>query len=116
MRPALGFQLKATINLGKSQDEFLSFPLKIRNYNLLRINTQTPRLLVVLDLPTDENRWVTITEDELVLRHRAYWLNLKGYEEKENESSVTVHIPKKNLFNVDNLHTLMKQSRGGRIE
>ncbi len=116
MRPALDLQLKATVNLGAPDDGYFHFPLKRRNYDLLRIETQTPRLLVVLDLPRDKERWVTITEDELVLRRRAYWLNLKGFEETDNRSSVTVRIPRSNLFDVENLHALMEQSREGRIQ
>lgn len=115
MRPAIELQLKVTVNLGDPYDGHFRFPLKRLNYDLLRIETQTPRLLVVLDLPKDERRWMTITLDELVLRRRAYWLNLKGYEETANRSSVTVRIPAENVFNVENLHVLMKQSRRGRI-
>lgn len=116
MRPSLELQLKATVNLGEARDGCFHFPLKIRNYDLLRIETQTPRLLVVLDLPKCEEQWVTITEDELVMRRRAYWLNLRGFGEKENRSSVTVKIPANNLFDVTNLQALMEQSREGRIQ
>ena len=116
MRPALDLQLKASVNLGEARDGCFHFPLKRRNYDLLRIETQTPRLLVVLDLPKDEEQWVTITEDELVMRRRAFWLNLKGFEETDNRSSVTVRIPVDNLFDVENLQALMKQSREGRIQ
>lgn len=116
MRPALELQLKATVNLIGSSDGYYRFPLKRRNYDLLRINTQTPRLLVVLDLPKDEHQWMTITTDELVLRHRAYWLNLKGWDEVVNKVSVTVRIPKQNIFNVENLQALMEQSRQGSIQ
>ena len=115
-RPALGLQLKATVKLAKSDDGNFRFPLKIRNYELLRIETQTPRLLVVLDLPQDECEWMTITKDDLVLRHRAYWLSLRGYEPKSNVSTVTVQIPQQNLFDVNNLRELMNQSRGGKIQ
>ena len=116
MRPALELQLKATVNLGEARDGYFHFPLKRRNYDLLSIETQTPRLLVVLDLPKDEEHWVTITEDELVMRRRAYWLNLRGSEETGNRSSVTVRIQVGNLFDVENLHALMEQSREGRIQ
>lgn len=116
MRPALDLQLKATINLGEARDGCFNFSLNRRNYDLLRIETQTPRLLVVLDLPKDEKQWVTITEDELVMRRRAYWLNLKGFEETANRSSVTVRIPVGNLFDVEKLNELMEQSREGRIK
>ena len=116
MGPALEIQLKATVNLAIQDDGHFHFPLKRRNYDLLRIETQTPRLLVVLDLPDDKERWVTITEEELVLRRRAYWLNLKGYVETENLSTVTVRIPTRNVFDVKNLHSLMEQSREGSIQ
>lgn len=115
MRPALDLQLKATVNLIDSNDGYYRFPLKRRNYDLLRMDTQTPRLLVVLDLPKDEHQWMTITEDELVLRHRAYWLNLKGWDETTNRTSVTVRIPERNIFDVEGLRALMEQSREGGI-
>ena len=115
MRPALDLQLKATVNLGQLHDGHFRFPLKRRNYDLLRGQTQTPRLLVVLDLPRDQREWLTITVDELVLRRCAYWLNLKGYEATENRWEVTVRIPSGNLFDVDGLRALMKKSRKGSI-
>ena len=116
MRPALELQLKATINLHDSGGEWISFPLRRRNYDLLRIATQTPRLLVVLDLPKDPDEWMTVSADELTIRHRAYWLNLLGQNETTNKTSVTVQIPKENRFDVDSLRALMEQSRSGRIQ
>ena len=115
MRPALDVQLKTTANLKRRGDGHVGYPLKCRNYDLLRIETQTPRLLVVLDLPNEEDRWMTVTEDELVLRHRAYWLSLQGYKETANKESITVPIPEGNLFDVEGLRCLMEQSREGRI-
>ncbi len=115
MRPALELQLKATVNLHDVGDDRVAFPLLRRNYDLLRIETQTPRLLVVLDLPKDPLRWATIADDELIIRRRAYWLNLLGRDETDNETSVTVRIPKQNRFDVDGLKALMEQSRTGRI-
>ena len=115
MRPALDLQLKATVNLGEPQSGFYSFPLRVHNYDSLRIETQTPRLLVVLDLPEGEDQWLTITATELTMRRRAYWLNLRGYEESANTASVTVRIPVQNVFDVENLHSLMEQSRQGGI-
>ena len=115
MRPALDLQLKATINLREASDGFLRFPLKQRNYDLLRIDTQTPRLLVLLDLPTEWDHWMTITEQELILRRCAFWLSLAGCEEKPNRSSITVQIPPENRFDVNTLRALMELSRRGKI-
>lgn len=115
MRPAIELQLKATVHLAASDDGHFRFPLKRRNYDLLCIETQTPRLLVVLDLPGDERRWMTISEDELVLRRRAYWLNLRGMDETTNATSVTVRIPERNVFDPESLQALMVQSSEGSI-
>ena len=115
MRPAIDLQLKASVNLSDSGEGYYRFALKRRNYDLLREETQIPRVLVVLALPREEYRWITITADELILRRRAYWMNLKGVEETENRSTVTVRIPMTNVFNVDSLRSLMDQSRTGSI-
>lgn len=115
MRPAIDLQLKATMNLGSPRDGTFHFPLPARNHNLLCQATQTPRLLVVLDLPRDEDQWMTVTREELTLRRCAYWANLFGRDETPNVESVTIPIPERNLFDVDALRTLMEQSRSGRI-
>ena len=115
MRPAVDLQLKATVNLSESADGDCRFALKRRNYDLLREETLIPRLLVVLELPRDEERWITITAEELILRRRAYWLNLRGFEETESRATVTVRIPMTNVFDVDSLRSLMDQSRRGSI-
>lgn len=115
MRPALDLQLKATVNLGEARDGYYHYPLDAGNYKSLRIETMAPRLLVVLGLPYEEEQWLTITDESLVMRRCAYWLDLKGAEERENVSSVTVRIPVTNVFNVENLRSLMEQARKGSI-
>ena len=113
IRPALDLQLKATAALQRSQAGFVSFQLKIKNYNDLRIETRIPRLLVVLELPADESLWMTVTDEELVLRRRAYWLSLQqGFSERSGQQTVTVRIPEGNLLDVDVLRDLMEQSIG----
>lgn len=111
MLPALALQMKATINLRQDDAETFLFRLPIRNYNLLRKPSQTPQLLVVLDLPRDEQQWLAITEDELVIRNRAYWKDLRGYGETSHRERIPVGIPRANLFDVAGLRYLMEQSR-----
>jgi len=73
-------------------------------------------LVVVLELPEDESRWMTVSSEELVLRRRAYWLNLqRGFDEIAGKQTVTVQIPEQNLFNVESLCELMERSRIGDI-
>ena len=115
-RPAIDLQLKATTDLGEPHAGFLPFRLTIKNYRDLRAETQTPRLLVVLELPKDESRWMTVTTEELILRRRAYWLSLqRGHEEVVGQQTATVRIPENNVFDVKTLQTLMEQSRSGEI-
>ncbi len=115
MRPAVDLQLKATKRLGSARDGFYRYPLRRRNYDLLITETQTPRLLVVLDLPEDEAQWMSLTEERLILRRCAYWVNLKGQPESSNTQSVTVQIPTGNIFDVEQLRTLMERSRTGSL-
>ena len=80
------------------------------------METQTPRLLVLLELPKDESRWMTVTPEELILRRRAYWLSLqKGLQGRTHQHTVTVYVPEANVFNVQALKSLMEQSRRGEI-
>ena len=115
MRPGLDLQLKATTVLGAPKDGTFGFRLNVKNYNDLRLETQTPRLLVVLDLPENEENWMTITPKKLILRRCAYWVSLRGLEETTNQSNIKVRIPESNLFTVNALRSLMEQSREGNI-
>lgn len=115
LRPALDLQLKSTVSLTGTGDGLVRYPLNRRNYDLLRIHSQVPRLLAILDLPNDIDQWMTISAEKLVLRNRAYWLSLLGYPETKNQKSNTVKMPEENLFNVNNLRRLMEQSRKGEI-
>ncbi|MCY4459662.1 MAG: DUF4365 domain-containing protein [Albidovulum sp.] len=115
-RPALDLQLKATTSIGEPHGGSLSFRLTIKNYDDLRTKTQTPRLLVVLELPNDESRWMTVTKEKLILRRRSYWLNLqRDHEEIIGQKSVTVYIPEQNVLSVETLRELMEQSRTGEL-
>jgi hypothetical protein len=114
MRPKIDLQLKASIRLSGTDGAF-SYPLKVKNYNDLRSETQTPRLLLVLDLPRERDEWLHVSVDELIIRRAAYWVSLRGQSETKNSTSVTIFIPKANIFDVAALSRSMDQSRAGRI-
>lgn len=115
-RPALDLQLKATTKFPENGDSSLRYRLPIKNYHDLHVKTQTPRLLVVMELPEDESQWITVTDEELVLRRRAFWLSLQhDHEDVTDQKTVTIYIPKNNVLNVETLQDLMEQSRIGKI-
>ncbi len=111
MRPSLDLQLKATINLGSASQGVYRYPLQRRNYDLLRLPTVVPRILVLLSLPPDESQWMSVTPEELVIRKCAYWVSLQGYRETDNTTSVTITIPEQNRFDVAALRRLMDGAR-----
>jgi hypothetical protein len=115
MRPCLDVQLKATVRLGPAVDGTFRYPLKRRNYDLLRLPSLVPRVLVVLGLPRDPLRWLDVTRHRLVLRRCAWWANLSALPDTSNRESVTVPVSESNPFDVDGLRMLMERCRLGTI-
>lgn len=118
LRPALDLLLQATTLLDPPKAGHAAYSLSLCSYERLRMRTQTPRILIVLDLPRQEDRWSSVNYTELVLRHRAYWLSLKDHDPKDHEGisnmrSVRIDIPTRNLFNAASLQRLMGLSRAG---
>lgn len=113
-RPRLDVQLKASINL-EAKDGRVSYFCPKRNHQLLRLPTQVPRILVLYHLPRNQRDWLVVSPHEMVLRHRAYWISLRGEPETENETGCTVHVPEANRLDVASLTALMHQSRTGAL-
>ena len=67
-----------------------------------------------MDLPRSEDEWVSITTEELVMRHCAYWLSLKDAP-ATNRTAPTIRIPKSHVFDVPGIRQLMEQSRDGSL-
>jgi hypothetical protein len=89
--------------------EHLSFPLKIKNYVDLRGDDfSVARILVVLVVPEAVDEWVVHSNEELLLRRSCYWTSLRTAPEVDNDTQVTVPIPKHQQFNVSTLRTIMQ--------
>ena len=102
-------QVKATSTV-VIDDEFIRYPLKLKNYNELRKSkTLVPKILVIILLPDNPGEWVNQSETELCLRRCGYWLSLKGQPETQNVESVTVYLPRQQLFSVDAVKNIMEQ-------
>lgn len=112
VRPRIEAQIKGTINADIKKGK-LTFPLKRRNYDLLRGPTQTPRILILVTLDHSEARWLSATPKQLSIRKCAYWVSLRDAPETQNASTVTITIPTKNILTVKSLVALMEKSRHG---
>jgi hypothetical protein len=59
---------------------------------------------------------MVLSVEQLVLRRCGYWVSLAGQPQSENETSVTVPVPRANVLTVNALQGLMQQiNEGGAI-
>lgn len=103
-------QLKCTAEPLPAKGD-LKFPLKIKNYEDLSRPTIMPRILVVLFVPEKCENWMEISQERAILRHAAWWLSLENAPATDNQSSVTLTIPRTNLFKPDILIDLLDKTR-----
>lgn len=102
-------QLKATVVQPIEKDGYFPYFIKgTARYDVLRKTTlSTPRILVVLFLPKEKDKWITHTDAALSLHNCAYWVSLAGAEASTNGTGQTVYIPKTQRFDVAGLSLLM---------
>jgi len=105
--PRIEAQLKCTGGSVVKSDS-ITFPLKIKNYNDLRLpNLLVPRILILIQVPKDLDESVRQADDELTLRHCGRWVCLRGFPPTKNDSTETIHIPSKNIFDMQALRNMM---------
>jgi hypothetical protein len=75
----------------------------------LRIDPFVPRILVVVLVPENIENWIQQSEEEMCTRHCAYWVSLLGMPATRNTTSVTVELPRRNLFTVEALESMMQR-------
>ena len=106
--PRLELQLKSTSRDVLSAVE-LRYPLKLKNYDDLRLDKFViPRILLVVFLPENRSDWLQQSEEELCLRYCGYWVSLRGMPETPNTATVTVTLPRVNLFTPNALQFIMQ--------
>jgi hypothetical protein len=110
--PKLDLQLKCTAG-DVLQDDAVHFPLKIKNYDDLRANSLTPHLLVVVLVPEDVLQWLQHSEEELIMRRCGYWMSLRNAADIDNETSVTVRLPREQAFTPEVLRQIMHKINDG---
>ena len=85
-----------------------SYPLKIKNYDDLRLtNIQVPRILVVVLVPSDISQWLNYSDTQTIFRYGGYWTSLRGLPPTKNKETVSISIPEQNRLTSDSLTTLM---------
>ncbi|KYC43545.1 hypothetical protein WA1_10820 [Scytonema hofmannii PCC 7110] len=113
-RTRLDLQVKCTSRDLLGSDS-IRYPLDIKNYDELRNDNpdDDPLILVVVLVPDNVDDWLHQSEDKLCLKHCAYWMSLYGQPQSENQTTVTVYLPRQNVFSVDTLKNLMQRTASG---
>ncbi len=113
--PRFDAQVKCT-----SQDvikkDFIKFSLEVNAYEKLISDCYSvPQILIVVVVPKNSTEWVIQSEAELVMKHCGYWKYLKGNPPTANKESITVSLPRENIFSTDALGKLMARISLGEI-
>ncbi|MEU3341967.1 DUF4365 domain-containing protein [Streptomyces sp. NPDC006668] len=111
--PQFDLQLKATIQHSRLTDEHLAWPMKVKPFRkLVRGNNgkrHIPAYLGVLLLPEDATRWVDVDENRLITESRMFWQAASRFpSETTSQLTHTVHLPRSNLFTVEQLLRIME--------
>lgn len=110
-KPRILVQLKCTSNYKyiDMDNQVLSFPLPLKNYNDLRESDDLPKILIVVFCPKDNREWVQYSSLHSKVRFSGYWVSIQGKPEVKNKSTVTIKVPFSQEFNNVTLLALMEQ-------
>ena len=105
------FQLKATCQPLQVRKGKIVYDLDADTYRFLRGgHSESAKFLLLLWLPEDRQKWLTIAPSMLAIRKCAYWLSLRGAPLKANTDEVRVFVPTANRFDVEALNMLLEKS------
>ncbi len=108
----LDVQLKCT-SRDILKSDHVAYSLEEKYYDELRSTRRyNPIILIVLIVPPTLEEWLVQEEEGLRLHRAAYWMSLRGEPEIDRRST-TVHIPRSNIFNVEQLLDIMTRIGNG---
>ncbi len=117
-RPMIDVQMKSTSNPNYDRDmKVLNFDVPVRDYQRLHKVRQYPALiLMVLVLPDDTGRWMTVDDDKLSLSKFMLWYNVADCDEDiHNKKSIRLKIPLNNRVDAESLSYLLRKSANGEV-
>jgi Domain of unknown function (DUF4365) len=107
---SLDFQLKASTCCSFEQNS-VSYEMDVSTYNSLSNRSERPRatpaILILLALPKDPESWLSLNEEQLVLRHCCYW-EVMPSGGTSNQRSITIRIPREKLLTPERLSQMIE--------
>ncbi len=112
---SLDVQLKATTNWVFETDDVI-YDVEAKTYNDLvdRFNEPrgTPMVLILMCLPKDEVEWLSITTEQLILRHCCFWCRVGGAK-TNNTATQRIRIPRSHRLDQASVGELLDKVKKG---
>ncbi len=104
-------QIKATTRVEYEVD-LIKYDLEVKNYNDLidKKKYLTKQILILFVLPENEEEWLTLTEDQLIIKKCAYWYYPEENERSSNDEKIRIKIPKSNLVKEDFFTNIIEEN------
>ncbi|KPU42148.1 hypothetical protein OXPF_39270 [Oxobacter pfennigii] len=109
----IDFQIKATTNILPKGNK-LFYDLEVKNYkDLIKTKIGTPRILIIYSMPKQSEKWITVSDEDTVLKRCAWWCSLKGRDDTENEKKKRIEFPVSQKLTPDELRRLIECVKAG---
>ena len=113
--PQIDAQVKCSESANVHAD-YIAYPLKLKNYEELRpTDILVLKILIVVIVPENLGDWLNHSETELSMRKCGYWFSLRGMPPTNNDTSVTIRLPRANQFTVTQLLQMMQRIGNGQM-
>lgn len=108
--PCFELQLKCTTRQELLKDDLLAWRMEAGQYLKLTEPVRfMPTYLAVVLVPIDISEWIHHHDEHLLTRGRMYFESAANLPVLPREqSSITVHLPRRNVFDVAHLQAIMK--------
>jgi hypothetical protein len=93
----LEFQMKASTEVSVKKNH-ITYNLDAKTYNKLVQRACDPAMLILLILPKEQEQWVSLSKDEMILRKCCYWHFLVDLPPSPNSQTVSIKIPINNVL------------------
>ena len=107
----IDYQLKSTTRYAL-RESFIAYDLRWDDYHRLTQADGLPRVLALYLMPREPELWLSGDEDELRLRHCAYWVSLMGQSVSPRTAQKRVYLPRANVLYGDGLDRMFDQLTG----
>lgn len=103
--PRLDLQIKArSLDLTRPETVLLCDLSGAHFCRLASTNVMVPQILVLVAIPRALEEWWSAQGDASLLRHRAFWLSIRGMKREQ----ATIYVPRANALTPNSLLEIMR--------